>query len=151
VRGFVEISALPSHDEGDVHPCLFDWAVEGACHRATDLYVAVRRISRVGGLLATAFEPYDYVIAPTSPIVSFPAESPAPERSTPLAHTNFTALFDLTGQPAANVCFAFDERRLPIGVQVIGHRGDDLGVLQIARALEDMREARMNWPLAPRS
>lgn len=151
VRGLVEISALPSHGEGDVHPSLFDWAVEGACHRATDLYVALERISHVGALLLAAFEPYDYVIAPVSPIVSFPAELPAPKRATPLAHTNFTALFDLTGQPAATVCFGFDERRLPIGVQVIGRCGDDLGVLQIARALEDMRGTKMSWPLTPRS
>jgi Asp-tRNA(Asn)/Glu-tRNA(Gln) amidotransferase A subunit family amidase len=44
----------------------------------------------------------------------------------------------------------FDERGLPIGVQIVGHRCDDLGVLQIARALEDLRTVRMDWPLEPR-
>jgi Asp-tRNA(Asn)/Glu-tRNA(Gln) amidotransferase A subunit family amidase len=47
------------------------------------------------------------------------------------------------------VCTAFDERHLPIGVQVIGHRFDDLGVLQITKALETLRTVTMDWPLKP--
>jgi amidase/aspartyl-tRNA(Asn)/glutamyl-tRNA(Gln) amidotransferase subunit A len=45
----------------------------------------------------------------------------------------------------------FDPRGLPIGVQVIGHRCDDLGVLQVLRALEDLRDVTMEWPLEPRA
>jgi len=35
---------------------------------------------------------------------------------------------------------------LPIGVQVIGRRFDDLGVLRLARALEQLRPAQRAWP-----
>jgi Asp-tRNA(Asn)/Glu-tRNA(Gln) amidotransferase A subunit family amidase len=83
-------------------------------------------------------------------VVNFPAEEPGLSRDTPLAHTLFTAMFSQTGQPAATVCTAFDERHLPIGIQVIGHRFDDLGVLQVAKALEDLRDVTMDWPLVPR-
>jgi aspartyl-tRNA(Asn)/glutamyl-tRNA(Gln) amidotransferase subunit A len=35
---------------------------------------------------------------------------------------------------------------LPIGLQIIGRRFDDLGVLQMARAWEQMRPAQRTWP-----
>jgi len=34
---------------------------------------------------------------------------------------------------------------------VIGHRCDDLGVLQLTRALEQLRQVKMDWPVTPRA
>jgi Asp-tRNA(Asn)/Glu-tRNA(Gln) amidotransferase A subunit family amidase len=151
VRGFVEIGALPAHGDDEINVTVRDWARNGARHGGADLHKALGRIAQIKAMWLSAHEPYDYLIAPTAPMVNFPAESPGPYPSIPLGHTIFTALFNQTGQPAATVCTAFDERHLPIGVQVIGHRFDDLGVLQVTKALEDMREAVMDWPLAPRA
>jgi Asp-tRNA(Asn)/Glu-tRNA(Gln) amidotransferase A subunit family amidase len=53
-------------------------------------------------------------------------------------------MFNQTCQPAATLCTAFDERHLPIGIQVIGHRFDDLGVLQVAKRLEELRIVQMD-------
>jgi Asp-tRNA(Asn)/Glu-tRNA(Gln) amidotransferase A subunit family amidase len=38
---------------------------------------------------------------------------------------------------------------LPIGVQIIGRRFDDLGVLQLAKAWETARGPNTNWPMPP--
>jgi len=46
---------------------------------------------------------------------------------------------------------AFDRRHLPIGIQVIGHRFDDLGVLQVTKTLEGLRSLTMDWPFQPRA
>jgi amidase/aspartyl-tRNA(Asn)/glutamyl-tRNA(Gln) amidotransferase subunit A len=151
VRCSVEMSAMPAHGDDGMNSTVREWGLAGAKHSATDLYAALGRIAQIKAIWLAAFEPYDHLVAPTTPMVNFPAESPGPYPSIPLGHTVFTALFNQTGQPAATVCTAFDERRLPIGVQVIGHRCDDLGVLQVAKALEDMREVTMDWPLAPRA
>ena len=35
---------------------------------------------------------------------------------------------------------------LPIGLQIIGHRFDDLGVLRMAGAYEVLRPAQRVWP-----
>jgi amidase/aspartyl-tRNA(Asn)/glutamyl-tRNA(Gln) amidotransferase subunit A len=150
VRGFVEVSALPPHAQDGINPTVRAWAQGGARHSGADTYRALGQIARMKATLLAAFEGWDYVIAPTLPVVNFPAEEPGPSRDTPLAHTVFTALFNQTGQPAATVCTAFDDRHLPIGVQVIGHRCDDLGVLQMAKVLEDQREIELDWPLRPR-
>ncbi|MGC4025502.1 MAG: amidase family protein [Mesorhizobium sp.] len=95
-------------------------------------------------------EGFDYLISPTLPVVNFPAEEPGMFRERPLGHTIFTAMFNQTGQPASSVCFRMDARSLPIGVQVVGHRFDDFGVLQITKALEDRRGFAMDWPTTPR-
>ncbi len=150
VRGYVEVSNLPSHGEDGLNTYVRAWAAGGARHSGADVYRALAQIARMKAALLGAFEGFDYVLAPTLPVVNFPAEEPGPDRAMPLAHTVFTALFNQTGQPAATVCTAFDARHLPIGIQVIGHRCYDLGVLQIAKALEDLREVTMDWPLTPR-
>jgi amidase/aspartyl-tRNA(Asn)/glutamyl-tRNA(Gln) amidotransferase subunit A len=150
VRGYVEYSALPPHGPDGINADVRAWCVAGAQHSGADLYRALGDIARMKTTVLAAFEGWDYVIAPTLPVVNFPAEQTGVSRATPLAHSVFTALFNQTGQPAATVCTAFDARHLPIGVQVIGHRFDDLGVLQLAHALEQMREIDMDWPLQPR-
>ena len=152
VRGYLEYSALPPHtdSEKDINPYVRAWCLGGAKHSAADLYRALSQIGKMKAALLAAFEDWDYVIAPTLPVVNFPAEEPGLSRETPLEHTLFTAMFNQTCQPASTVCTAFDDRHLPIGVQVIGHRFDDLGVLQLTKTLEDLRPVRMDWPLQPR-
>jgi Asp-tRNA(Asn)/Glu-tRNA(Gln) amidotransferase A subunit family amidase len=150
VRGFVEYSGLPPHGEDGINHYVRDWCRAGAKYSGVELYKALGQINAMKVALLAAFEGYDYVIAPVLPVVNFPAEEPGPVREMPLAHTGFTAMFNQTGQPAATVCTAFDSRHLPIGVQVIGHRFDDLGVLQVTKVLEDRRTVAMDWPIAPR-
>jgi amidase/aspartyl-tRNA(Asn)/glutamyl-tRNA(Gln) amidotransferase subunit A len=150
VRGFAEFSGLPPHGDDGIIACVRDWALGAATYSGSDLFKALGQIAKAKAMLLAAFEPYDYLISPTKPLVNFPAELPGPNGSMSLDHTAFTAMFNQTGQPASSVCTAFDERHLPIGVQVIGHRFDDLGVLQVTKALEDMRDVVMDWPLAPR-
>jgi aspartyl-tRNA(Asn)/glutamyl-tRNA(Gln) amidotransferase subunit A len=51
----------------------------------------------------------------------------------------FTFPFNLTGQPAASVPCGFTKARLPIGLQVVGRRFDDVGVLRACALLEAAR------------
>ena len=151
VRGFVEYSDLPPHGGNGINSYVRDWAMQGGRLSGVDIYRSLSAISEMKAAFLAAFEGWDYVIAPTLPVVNFPAEEPGLSREMPLAHTVFTALFNQTGQPASTVCTEFDDRHLPIGIQVIGHRCDDLGVLQVTKALEDLREVSMDWPLLPRA
>ncbi|MGL3209816.1 amidase family protein [Bradyrhizobium sp. BR 1433] len=145
-------ASLPPHGDTarDINPYVRAWCLGGAKHSGADLYRALGQIAKMKAALLAAFEGWDYVIAPTLPVVNFPAEEPGVSREMPLAHTLFTAMFNQTCQPASTVCMAFDSRHLPIGVQVTGHRFDDLGVLQVTKALEDMRSFAMDWPFKPR-
>ena len=62
------------------------------------------------------------------------------------SHIAFTAPFNMSEQPAASLCAGHDEDGLPIGLQIVGHRFDDLGVLRMARAYETLRPPLRLWP-----
>ena len=98
-----------------------------------------------------ACAPYDVVLSPTAPIPAFPAElaSPTGDPQRPFEHIAFTLPYNMSEQPAASVNCGYTAGGLPIGLQVIGRRFDDLGVLQVARAWEQMRPAQRPWPVPP--
>ena len=52
----------------------------------------------------------------------------------------------MSEQPAASINWSYSAEGLPIGVQVIGRRFDDAGVLRLSRLLEKLRPAQRGWP-----
>ena len=50
----------------------------------------------------------------------------------------FTPLANLTRRPAGTVCSGFTGDGMPIGLSVLGHQTDDVGVLQTVAVLEDL-------------
>ena len=95
-----------------------------------------------------ASRPYDVVLSPTSPIAAYAAELPSPtnDPERPFEHIAFTVAYNMSEQPAASIDCGRTAAGLPIGLQIVGRRHDDLGVLQAARAWEAMRPAPPTWP-----
>lgn len=95
----------------------------------------------------------DILLTPVMPIVNFPAEDLGIDPLMPLRHTTFTAPFNQSGNPAVSICGGFDERGLPIGIQLVGKRLDDARVLQLATDLENILDiygpGKAKWPLTP--
>jgi Asp-tRNA(Asn)/Glu-tRNA(Gln) amidotransferase A subunit family amidase len=58
-------------------------------------------------------------------------------------------MFDVLGTPGISVPCGTTAAGLPIGLQIIGHRHDDLTVLQVARAWEALRPTPAPWPEPP--
>ena len=48
----------------------------------------------------------------------------------------YTAMQNVTGQPAVNVPLSWNADNLPIGVQFVGRFGDEVGLLKLAAQLE---------------
>ena len=98
-----------------------------------------------------ACAPYDYVLSPTAPMPAYAAElaGPTNDPATPFEHIAFTLAFNMSEQPAASITAGYTSDGLPIGLQIVGHRFDDLGVLQLARAWEQMRPPPRPWPSPP--
>lgn len=97
------------------------------------------------------FETYDLLVTPTLPVLPFPVgidwpREVAGQKVHPLNYLGFTYPFDLTGQPAASVPCAWTEENLPVGLQIVSRRFDDLSVLRAAAAFEEARPWRQKWP-----
>jgi aspartyl-tRNA(Asn)/glutamyl-tRNA(Gln) amidotransferase subunit A len=109
---------------------------------AYNAYVTLRDVT------VRACQAYDFVLSPTSPVLPYEAELPSPNNDphNALPHIAFTVAYNMSEQPAASLNWTFSKDGLPIGIQVIGRRFDDLGVLRLSRALEQMRPAQKAWP-----
>jgi amidase len=84
----------------------------------------------------------DLFITPTvaepPPLVGAWKSLPPDEAFTTAARLGaFTALFNITGQPAATVPAAVGSNGLPIGVQIVGRRGEDDRVLAVCKQIEE--------------
>jgi len=90
------------------------------------------------------FEKYDLLLTPTIACPPFrigldnPTEI-AGRSVNAYAWIPFTYAFNLTGQPAASVPCGFTKDRLPIGLQIVGRRFDDMTVLRASVAFEQAR------------
>jgi aspartyl-tRNA(Asn)/glutamyl-tRNA(Gln) amidotransferase subunit A len=100
------------------------------------------------------FEKYDLLLTPTVACPAFDADADGPGEIAGVAVDRygwipFTYPFNLTGQPAASVPCGVTRAGLPIGLQIVGRRYDDLGVLRASAAFERARPwAGLMPPLA---
>jgi aspartyl-tRNA(Asn)/glutamyl-tRNA(Gln) amidotransferase subunit A len=148
-RSYNDYMQLPPAKQAKVLPFIVEWCTWRAKNfsgrdvmAAYNSYVALREAT------IRACEPYDFVISPTSPILPYEAELPAPgnDPHNALPHIAFTVPYNVSEQPAASLNWTFSKDGLPVGIQIIGKRFDDLGVLRLSRALEQMRPAQRRWP-----
>lgn len=113
---------------------------------ALDYQSALATVDAAKVAVAAATAAYDYVIAPVISTVNWPAEQDSPNADDIYRLTSFCGMYNHTGQPVGCVCAGFDARGLPIGVQLIGQRFDDRGVLQLAQRYEEIRGFDIQWP-----
>ncbi len=108
---------------------------------AADHAAALEEKARYTAAMDAFFEHHDLLVTPTMPCPPFRAGADQPGwvagRPTEyLSWTAFTYPFNVTGQPAASVPCGRDSDGLPVGLQIVGRRGEDALVLRAARAFE---------------
>lgn len=82
-----------------------------------------------------AFKKYDYLIAPTVPILPFKIGEKIDDPIALFLVDINTVMSNLTGIPSISVPFAISNG-LPIGMQLLAKHSDDKSLLKVARALE---------------
>lgn len=122
---------------------------------------AHRHVLELRAAYDKALEEFDVLITPTTPTVAPPHPDLRPEAdggSTILdkiklavGATNNTAPFNASGHPALSVPCGWASSRtgagvLPVGMQIIGKRWDDAGVLKAAKAFELGGGRLGRWP-----
>ena len=124
----------------------------GRAMSGTDYTGAIGRLQLATrfGLLATAA--YDVLLLPTlaqppAPVGWFTETGdPAEEFERMKRWTPFTALFNMTGQPAVNVPLHWSPEGLPIGVMLVGRPADESTLIRLSAQLEQARPWRDRHP-----
>ena len=148
LRSWLDISALPAERRAKVLPYILRWAEGGRDLSGEATYRGMNQMMVMREAAVRACRKFDFVLSPTAPCVTYPAEMAGPtnDPARPLEHIGFTVAFNMSEQPAVSINAGYTRAGLPIGLQIAGHRFDDLGVLQMARAWEQLRGAQRAWP-----
>jgi aspartyl-tRNA(Asn)/glutamyl-tRNA(Gln) amidotransferase subunit A len=137
-RLLADVDLLPPSRQEAALPFVLEWCRRARSWTAVDALRALGQIMVIREKTHAVIQPHDFLLTPTSPITAYDATAAAPgnDPARALPHVGFTAPFNFSEQPAASIPAGFDEDGLPIGVQIAGHRFDDIGVLRMAAAYE---------------
>ena len=136
-HAWADFDILSEEERAWVLPEIADWCRAGACLSAVQLARATAGIGETRRRVVDATAPYDLVLSPTMSIEAYPAEAPWPEGGT--RHNPFCFPFNMSEQPALSIPCGFSANGLPLGLQIVGRRFDDAGVLRGAHAYEVAR------------
>ena len=151
LRSQIDLAALAADKKAGVLPYIQQWADSAAGMTGPQAFAAFSQFHNTRVATVRACQPFDFVISPTSPMPAFAAELPSPTNDPlrPLEHIAFTVPYNMSEQPAASINCGYTAAGLPIGLQIAGRRFDDLGVLQVSRAFELLRDPQRPWPQLP--
>ena len=137
--------------EDKMDPALVQMVKMGLNLKATDFVKAQMDRSMFRDRVRRFFEQYDLLITPTLPITAFKADLPVEEalKNEVVDYRNWTPFsspFNLSQNPAASVPAGFSKAGLPVGLQIVGPRFQDLTVLKASAAFESIRPWQENRP-----
>lgn len=148
-RSYNDYMNLAAGRRARVLPFIAEWCTwRAAAFTGRDVMQAYSLVMAMREAAIAATAPYDFILSPTSPILPYAAELPAPgnDPRNALPHIAFTVAYNMSEQPAASINWTASREGLPIGVQVVGRRFDDTGVLRLCRLIETLRPAQRAWP-----
>jgi aspartyl-tRNA(Asn)/glutamyl-tRNA(Gln) amidotransferase subunit A len=157
VRSSLDINTLAPERQALVLPYIRAWAAAGASATAAQLFHGFSQIAAMRDAAVAAFypnqqTPFDLVLSPVCPVNAVAAEqaSPTNDPLRAMEHIAFTLPCNMSEQPALSLPCGFTRAGLPIGLQMVGRRHDDLGVLRAGAAFEWLREGALRqWPAPP--
>jgi Asp-tRNA(Asn)/Glu-tRNA(Gln) amidotransferase A subunit family amidase len=126
-----------------IDPNLLKWIEAGLSYPASSLPNAMKIREQFYREFYKVFQNFDILITPTTAVTAFNLGIAAPSKIegkgvSPTGWQPFTFPFNFTGQPAASIPCGFDRDGLPIGMQIVGKLHDDLKVLQVSKAFENL-------------
>jgi len=153
LRGWREYAAASDEHRDKTPRELVEWFAPARTWTAAKVAEFEQGIARGVAQANAMLDGIDFLLTPVMPVVNFAAEALGPDPAMPLRHCTFTALSNQSGHPAVAICAGFDPRGLPVGVQIVGHRFDDVRLVRLAaaleRALRDGDRQGQSWPVSP--
>lgn len=128
-------------------------AAQGEKLTGLDVVVAEAKRAKICQSVNKFLEKYEYLVLPVTQVAPFsvdleyPKEINGKKMNSYLEWMEIVYAITLTGLPAISVPCAFTESGMPVGLQIVGRRSNDLGVLQLAHAFE--KAAKVPKPRVP--
>ncbi len=148
-RSYHDVMNMSAGKRERVLPFVAEWCSwRAAQFSGRDVMQAYTLVMAMREAAVAASQPYDFLLSPTSPILAYEADLPAPgnDPHDALPHIAFTVPYNMSEQPAASINWTYSVDGLPIGIQLIGRRFDDAGVLRLSRLTEELRPRQRAWP-----
>jgi amidase len=133
---------VPPHREDELRPLTRHLRERGRAASGPDFANALAQLTvhARNGLTATAH--LDAVLVPTLAMLPRPIgwftqdDDPAADFERQKRFTPYTAMYNMTGQPAISLPLAVSAEGLPIGMMLVGRPGGDADLLTLAAQLE---------------
>ncbi|WP_353228545.1 amidase [Novosphingobium sp.] len=147
-RFWAETRDLPAARYDRILPYIRAWVEPAERTSALELYQGYQQLMAIREAGVRFSQGFDYVLSPVAPMPAFAAQLPGPNNdpARPFDHIAFTMPANMTEQPAASIDCGVTPDGLPIGLQIVGRRFDDHGVLRVAHWFEGARGDWRNWP-----
>jgi len=147
-RAWADIGPLSDEQRSRILPYILAWAEGGKFLTGAEVYAGMNQMIVMRHAAVAATQGFDFVLSPVAPVPAYHAElaSPIHDPEEPFEHIGYTVAFNMSDQPAASINAGFTASGLPIGLQIIGRRFDDLGVLRLSHAWEEMCPDKRPWP-----
>jgi len=141
-RAFTNLGALLWTHRRQMKPEAVEEIERGAALTPADIARATAGHRRLLARVDAFFEAHDFLICAVNQVVPFDALTDWPREIAGVRMEHYAAWMKSTYWisttlcPAISVPAGFTTDGLPVGVQIVGRRGNDAGVLQLARAFE---------------
>ena len=136
-------AARSPEQKAQMDPDLVAYAEASAGLSVVEYLRAVAARQAMVDALRRFFERYDLLLTPTLCLPAFPlgVVGPSEVAGRKVTHLGWTLCypFNYSGQPAVSVPAGFTASGLPVGLQIVGRRGEDTLVLRAAATFEVLR------------
>ena len=123
----------------------------GLSYSGLDVMKAFSRIKQIYEVFYQYFKNYDILITPSTAVSAFELGIMGPTQInginfSPTGWTPFSFIFNLTGHPAATIPCGWSSEGLPIGMQIVANRFEELKLLQVSKAFEEIAPWQVKRP-----
>ena len=134
IRTYLRFSTLTPAQQDSMLPVLAQWCRQENAEPKLLLMQSLVNLDPIRRATLAPFVAHEFVLAPVMAMLPYAADLPWAPGGT--AHNPFCFPFNMSEQPAGSIHGGFSSGGLPVGLQIIGRRFDDRGVLRAAHAYD---------------
>lgn len=144
-RPYSELNALPTAAR-EAAEVMNAWSLPAESDSGQDHYFQFLKTQQARDLTHQMIAPFDFIAMPTVPVPAYAAELPTVEGASNFGPFANTLIFNLSEQPAISVNCGFTKSGLPVGLQLVAKRFQDVQVIALAHAFESSLGVQTVWP-----